>query len=77
MRGFVHIAHSYRTLEVSQIKPKVGTICVEAVANQGVVLLTDGGKAMRYAMPNARIMGHQPQSDWGVNSFRLFLLPYF
>ncbi|PHT51953.1 hypothetical protein CQW23_06415 [Capsicum baccatum] len=70
MRGFVHIAHSYRTLEVSRIKPKVGTICFEAAANQGAALLAGGEKGMRYAMPNARIMGHQPQSDCGVNSFR-------
>lgn len=51
-----------------QIKPKVGTVCFGAAASQGALLLAGGEKGMRYAMPNARIMIHQPQSGCGVSS---------
>lgn len=49
-----------------QIKPKVGTVCFGVAASQGALLLAGGEKGMRYAMPNARIMIHQPQSGCGV-----------
>ena len=35
-------------------------------ASEGALLLAGGEKGMRYAMPNARIMIHQPQSGCGV-----------
>ncbi|MCD7467231.1 ATP-dependent Clp protease proteolytic subunit 6, chloroplastic [Datura stramonium] len=47
---------------MSWIKPKVGTVCFGVAASQGALLLAGGEKGMRYAMPNARIMIHQPQS---------------
>ncbi|XP_034228984.1 ATP-dependent Clp protease proteolytic subunit 6, chloroplastic isoform X2 [Prunus dulcis] len=47
------------------IKPKVGTVCFGVAASQGALLLAGGEKGMRYAMPNARIMIHQPQSGCG------------
>ncbi|KAH7532361.1 ATP-dependent Clp protease proteolytic subunit 6, chloroplastic isoform X1 [Ziziphus jujuba] len=50
---------------MSWIKPKVGTICFGVAASQGALLLAGGEKGMRYAMPNARIMIHQPQSGCG------------
>ncbi|XP_038680942.1 ATP-dependent Clp protease proteolytic subunit 6, chloroplastic-like [Tripterygium wilfordii] len=50
---------------MSWIKPKVGTICFGVAASQGALLLAGGEKGMRYAMPNARIMVHQPQSGCG------------
>ncbi|KAM3287620.1 ATP-dependent Clp protease proteolytic subunit 6, chloroplastic [Capsicum chacoense] len=50
---------------MSWIKPKVGTVCFGAAASQGALLLAGGEKGMRYAMPNARIMVHQPQSGCG------------
>lgn len=50
----------------NQIKPKVGTVCFGVAASQGALLLAGGEKGMRYAMPNARIMIHQPQSGCGV-----------
>lgn len=56
-----------------QIKPKVGTVCFGAAASQGALLLAGGEKGMRYAMPNARIMIHQPQSGCGV-SYHFFCL---
>lgn len=49
-----------------QIKPNVGTVCFGVAASQGALLLAGGQKGMRYAMPNARIMIHQPQSGCGV-----------
>ncbi|XP_075504377.1 ATP-dependent Clp protease proteolytic subunit 6, chloroplastic-like isoform X1 [Primulina tabacum] len=50
---------------MSWIKPKVGTVCFGVAASTGVLLLAGGEKGMRYAMPNARIMVHQPQSGCG------------
>ena len=50
---------------IFQIKPKVGTVCFGVAASQGALLLAGGEKGMRYAMPNARIMIHQPQSGCG------------
>lgn len=60
-----------------QIKPKVGTVCFGVAASQGALLLAGGEKGMRYAMPNARIMIHQPQSGCGVGiAFWLSLQHY-
>ncbi|XP_019166044.1 PREDICTED: ATP-dependent Clp protease proteolytic subunit 6, chloroplastic [Ipomoea nil] len=50
---------------MSWIKPRVGTVCFGVAASQGTLLLAGGEKGMRYAMPNARIMVHQPQSGCG------------
>lgn len=42
------------------IKTPVSTICVGQAASFGAVLLAAGQKGKRYALPNARIMIHQP-----------------
>lgn len=42
------------------ISPVVSTICIGQAASLGALLLTSGGKGKRYALPNARIMIHQP-----------------
>ncbi|GAB4168002.1 MAG: ATP-dependent Clp endopeptidase proteolytic subunit ClpP [Calditrichia bacterium] len=42
------------------IKPDVNTICVGQAASMGAVLLAAGAKGKRYALPNSRIMIHQP-----------------
>jgi ATP-dependent Clp protease protease subunit len=42
------------------IKPSVVTICMGMAASMGAVLLTAGTKGKRSALPNARIMIHQP-----------------
>jgi ATP-dependent Clp protease protease subunit len=42
------------------IKPKVSTICVGQAASMGALLLSGGEKGMRYALPNSRILIHQP-----------------
>lgn len=42
------------------IRPKVSTLCIGQAASMGSLLLTAGEQGMRFALPNARIMIHQP-----------------
>ena len=42
------------------IKPDVSTVCIGQAASMGAVLLASGAKGKRFALPNARIMIHQP-----------------
>ena len=42
------------------IKPDVSTICVGQACSMGAVLLAAGAKGKRYALPNSRVMIHQP-----------------
>ena len=42
------------------IKPDVSTICLGQAASMGAFLLAGGTKGKRYALPNSRIMIHQP-----------------
>jgi ATP-dependent Clp protease protease subunit len=42
------------------VKPAVSTICVGQAASMGAMLLLAGAKGKRFALPNARIMIHQP-----------------
>ncbi len=42
------------------VKPDVSTICIGQAASMAAVLLTAGSKEKRYALPNARLMLHQP-----------------
>jgi ATP-dependent Clp protease, protease subunit len=42
------------------VKPQVSTICIGQAASMGAVLLAAGAKGKRFALPNARIMIHQP-----------------
>jgi ATP-dependent Clp protease protease subunit len=42
------------------IKPKVRTVCIGQAASMGSFLLAAGEPGMRVALPNARIMVHQP-----------------
>ena len=42
------------------IKPHVSTLCMGMAASMGAFLLCAGEKGKRYALPNARIMIHQP-----------------
>jgi ATP-dependent Clp protease protease subunit len=46
------------------IKPKVSTLCVGQAASMGSLLLCGGEKDMRFALPNARIMVHQPSGGF-------------
>ncbi|WP_369177250.1 ATP-dependent Clp endopeptidase proteolytic subunit ClpP [Candidatus Thiodubiliella endoseptemdiera] len=42
------------------IKPNVSTLCIGQAASMGALLLTAGAKDKRFALPNARMMIHQP-----------------
>jgi len=42
------------------IRPDVTTICVGTCASMGALLLTAGAKGKRFALPNSRILIHQP-----------------
>jgi ATP-dependent Clp protease protease subunit len=42
------------------VKPPVSTICVGQAASMGAMVLLAGAKGKRFALPNARIMIHQP-----------------
>ncbi|MBS0242660.1 MAG: ATP-dependent Clp protease proteolytic subunit, partial [Proteobacteria bacterium] len=46
------------------IKCPIATLCIGQAASMGSLLLTAGRKGMRYALPNARIMVHQPSGGF-------------
>ena len=46
------------------IKPDIATLCNGLAASMGSLLLTAGTKGMRYALPNARVMVHQPSGGF-------------
>ncbi|RDV38347.1 ATP-dependent Clp endopeptidase proteolytic subunit ClpP [Bradymonadaceae bacterium TMQ3] len=48
------------------IRPRVSTICMGQAASMGALLLTAGEKGMRYALPNSRILIHQPLMRGGI-----------
>src|ERR671939_1218698 len=46
------------------VKPKVATVCMGLAASMATVLLAGGSKGMRYALPNTRILIHQPSGGF-------------
>jgi len=46
------------------IKPDVSTLCVGQAASMGALLLAAGSKGKRYALPNSRVMIHQPMGGF-------------
>ena len=46
------------------VRPPVSTLCVGQAASMGSLLLAAGTKDLRFALPNARIMVHQPSGDF-------------
>ena len=46
------------------IRPPVATLCIGQAASMGSLLLAAGEKGMRYSLPNARIMLHQPSGGF-------------
>src|SRR5712664_3313621 len=46
------------------IRPQVSTLCTGQAASMGSLLLAAGHKDMRFALPNARIMLHQPSGGF-------------
>jgi ATP-dependent Clp protease, protease subunit len=46
------------------VRPAVSTLCIGQAASMGSLLLAAGNKDMRFALPNARIMLHQPSGGF-------------
>src|SRR5271154_6561037 len=46
------------------IKPDVSTLCVGQAASMGALLLAAGAKCKRFALPNSRVMIHQPMGGF-------------
>jgi len=46
------------------VKPDVSTLCVGQAASMGALLLAAGAKGKRYALPNSRVMIHQPMGGF-------------
>ena len=46
------------------IKPDVSTLCVGQAASMGALLLASGDHGKRYALPNSRVMIHQPMGGF-------------
>ena len=42
------------------VKPDISTLCVGQAASMGAILLCGGAQKKRYALPNSRVMIHQP-----------------
>ena len=49
---------------IQYIKPNVSTLCVGQAASMGSLLLASGASGMRFALPNARVMVHQPSGGF-------------
>jgi ATP-dependent Clp protease, protease subunit len=49
---------------VQFVRPAVSTLCIGQAASMGSLLLAAGHKDMRFALPNARIMLHQPSGGF-------------
>ena len=46
------------------VKPSIATYCLGQAASMGAILLMGGTKGKRFALPNARIMVHQPMGGF-------------
>jgi len=46
------------------IKPDVSTLCIGQAASMGAFLLNAGAKGKRFALPNSRVMIHQPMGGF-------------
>ena len=46
------------------IKPDVSTLCIGQASSMGALLLAAGAKGKRYALPNSRVMIHQPMGGF-------------
>jgi len=46
------------------IKPDVSTLCIGQAASMGALLLSAGAKSKRFALPNSRVMIHQPMGGF-------------
>src|SRR5258708_23492541 len=55
------------------VRPAVSTLCVGQAASMGSLLLAAGNKDMRFALPNARIMLHQPSGGFQCQATDIML----
>ena len=46
------------------VRPAISTLCVGQAASMGSLLLAAGAKGLRYVLPNARVMLHQPSGGF-------------
>ena len=46
------------------VKPEVSTVCIGQAASAGSLLLMAGAKDKRFALPNSKIMVHQPSGGF-------------
>ena len=46
------------------VRPQVSTMCLGQAASMGSLLLAAGQKGLRFALPNARILVHQPRGGF-------------
>lgn len=53
----------YDTMQL--VEPDISTYCLGQAASMGAVLLAGGTKGKRFALPNSRIMIHQPSGGFG------------
>ncbi len=49
------------------IRPDVSTICIGQAASMGALLLAAGKKGKRFALPNSRVLIHQPSIHGGLS----------
>ena len=61
--SFTALTAIYDTMEY--IKPQIQTVCLGQAASAAAVLLAAGAKGKRLALPNARVLIHQPSSGGG------------
>jgi ATP-dependent Clp protease, protease subunit len=52
----------YDTMQI--IRPAISTLCIGQASSMAALLLAGGGKGMRFALPNARILLHQPSGGF-------------
>jgi ATP-dependent Clp protease protease subunit len=50
------------------VRPKIHTYCIGQAASMGSLLLCAGEKGNRWALPNARVMVHQPSASFYVQA---------
>src|ERR671915_281605 len=61
--SFTALTAIYDTMEF--VKPDIQTVCMGQAASAAAVLLAAGTRGKRLALPNARVLIHQPSSQTG------------
>ena len=61
--SFTSMTALYDTMQY--IRPRIQTVCLGQAASAAAVLLAAGEKGMRLALPNARVLIHQPAMEQG------------